>query len=68
MSKLREQASPKTRASEAEPSHPVSVLRLARVEANVDLKNQDRGFLEGRLQEQGVLGASAATPSNNRLL
>ena len=44
------------------------LLRLTRVEANVDLKDRGTRFLEGRLQEQGVLGASAATPSNNQLL
>ena len=44
------------------------LLRLTRVEANVDLKDKGKGFLEGRLQEQGMLGASAATPSNDRLL
>ena len=41
------------------------LLRLTRVEANVDLKDKGKGFLEGRLQEQRMLGASAATPSND---
>ena len=41
------------------------VLRLTWVEANVDLKDKGKGFLEGRLQEQRMLGASAATPSND---
>ena len=31
-------------------------------------KTKARGFLEGRLQESRMLGASAATPSNDRLL
>ena len=44
------------------------MLRLARVEANVDLKDEGDGVLEGRLQEQGMLGASAVTPGNDRLL
>ena len=44
------------------------LLRLTRIEANVDLKDKGKGFLEGRLQEQRMLGASAATPSNDRLL
>ena len=38
------------------------LLRLTRVEANADLKDKGKGFLEGRLQEQRILGASAATP------
>ena len=41
---------------------------MTRVEANVDLKRQGPRVLEGCLQEQRVLGASAATPSNNQLL
>ena len=44
------------------------LLCLTRVEANVDLKGQGQGFLEGRLQEQRMLGASTTTPSNNQLL
>ena len=44
------------------------LLRLTRVEANIDLKNEGEGVLEGRLQESRMLGASAATPSNDRLL
>ena len=44
------------------------LLRLTRVEANVDLKRQGQGFLEGRLQEQRMSGASTTTPSNDRLL
>ena len=44
------------------------VLRLTWVEANVDLKDKGKGFLEGCLQEQRMLGASAATSSNDRLL
>ena len=44
------------------------MLRLTRVEANIDLKDKGKGVPEGRLQEQRMLGASAATPSNNRLL
>ena len=32
------------------------LLRLARVEANVDLKDKDMGVLEGRLQEQRGAG------------
>ena len=44
------------------------LLCLTRVEANVDLKDKGKGFLEGCLQEQRMLGASAATPSNDRLL
>ena len=31
-------------------------------------RQRDKGVLEGHLQEQGMLGASAATPSNDRLL
>ena len=46
----------------------VSLLRLTRVEANVDLKDKGKGVPEGRLQEQRMLGASAATPGNDRLL
>ena len=49
-------------------SSTVVVLHLTRVEANIDLKDKGKGVLEGHLQEQGMLGASAATPSNNRLL
>ena len=45
-----------------------AMLRLTRVEANVDLKDKGKGVLEGRLQEQRMLGASAATSSNDRLL
>ena len=44
------------------------LLRLTRVEANVDLKDKGEGSLEGSLQEQRMLGASAATPGNDRLL
>ena len=44
------------------------MLRLTRIEANIDLKGQGPRILEGRLQEQRMLGASAATPSNDRLL
>ena len=44
------------------------MLRLTRVEANVDLKDKGEGVPEGRLQEQRMLGASAATPSNDWLL
>ena len=45
-----------------------AVLRLTRVEATVDLKDKGKGVLEGRLQERRMLGASAATPGNDRLL
>ena len=44
------------------------VLRSTRVEASIDLKDKGKGVLEGQPQEQGMLGASAATPSNDRLL
>ena len=44
------------------------LLRLTRVEASVDLKDKGQGILEGLLQERRVLGTSAATPSNSRLL
>ena len=44
------------------------LLRLTQVEAIVDLKDKGKGVLEGCLQEQGMLGASAATPGNSRLL
>ena len=44
------------------------MLRLTRVEASVDLKDKGQGILEGLLQERRVLGTSAATPSNSRLL
>ena len=44
------------------------MLRLTRVEANIDLKDKGKGVPEGRLQEQRMLGASAATPGNDRLL
>ena len=43
------------------------LLRLTRVEANADLKDKGKGFLEGRLQEQRILGASAASLSNSQL-
>ena len=44
------------------------LLRLARVETNVDSKiAKGQGILEGRLQGTWVLGASAAAPSNDRL-
>ena len=43
------------------------MLHLTRVEANVDLKDKGEGIPEGRLQEQGMLGASAATPGNDQL-
>ena len=32
------------------------LLRLTRVEVNVNLKDKGEGFLEGRFQEQGMLG------------
>ena len=44
------------------------LLRLTRVEANVDLKRRGTRVLEGRLQEYKVLGASTATPGNDQLL
>ena len=44
------------------------LLCLTRVEANIDSKDKDERVLEGRLQEQRMLGASAATPGNDRLL
>ena len=44
------------------------LLCLTRVEANIDLKRQGQGFLEGHLQEQRMSGASTTTPGNNRLL
>ena len=44
------------------------MLCLTQVEASIDLKDEGDGFLEGRLQEQRMLGASAATPGNDRLL
>ena len=44
------------------------LLRLTQVEANVDLKDKGKGVPEGRLQEQRMLGTSAATPGNDRLL
>ena len=47
---------------------PLILLRLTRIEANVDLKDKGEGVPEGHLQEQRMLGASAATPSNDRLL
>ena len=44
------------------------LLRLARIETNVDSKTAKRqGILEGRLQGAQVLGASAAVLSNRRL-
>ena len=44
------------------------LLRLARVEANVDSKiSKGQGILEGRLQGAQVLGASSAALSNDRL-
>ena len=44
------------------------LLRLTWVEASIDLKDKGRRVLEGLLQERRVLGTSAATPSNSRLL
>ena len=45
------------------------LLRLARVETNVDSKDDEgRGVLEGRLQGSRVLGASTATPGDRRSL
>ena len=45
------------------------MLRLARVETNVDSKGDEgRGVLEGRLQGSRVLGASSATPGDSRSL
>ena len=44
------------------------MLRLTQVEANVDLKDKGEVVLEGRLQERRMLGASTATPGNDRLL
>ena len=48
---------------------PRYLLRLARVETNIDSKDDEgQGVLEGRLQGSRVLGASAATPGNRRSL
>ena len=44
------------------------MLRLTQVEASIHLRKQGSRVLEGGLQGQGMLGASAATPSNDRLL
>ena len=44
------------------------MLRLTRVEANIDLNDKGEGIPEGRLQERRVLGASTATPGNDQLL
>ena len=43
------------------------LLRLARVETNIDSKQQGGGILEGLLQGTRMLGASTATPDNRRL-
>ena len=43
------------------------VLRLTRVEANVDLKDRRRRFLKGIFKKTRMSGASAMTPGNNRL-
>ena len=45
-----------------------AMLCLTQVEASVDLKRQGQGFLEERLQERRMSGASTITPSNDLLL
>ena len=43
------------------------VLRLTRVEANVDLKDRRRRFLKDVFKKTRMSGTSATTPGNNRL-
>ena len=44
------------------------LLRLTRIEANVDLRiTEGQGILEGLLQRAHMLGASTAALGNNRL-